>query len=235
MLNIRLDQVQLVLFSPVIAIVDKLKTANALNDSLSGILDGDPVILPLPEDVPLEIPRIQLKSKDGHYNLSIAKSRLDFIFRYKEDEEKPPFPVPGLFEKFLVISQYFKENIHTQFTRSAMVTNWIIELEKSPGAEHLLSKYIRKEVPLREPYELELHYLTRESIAGLNVNKWTRIKSARKISEPEQNKFIAFHIDINTLAEEVYEFDEELLQRCLNECSKAVHETIDMHLKRMEE
>jgi len=235
MVNIRLDQVQLVLFSSIIAIVDKLKIANALNEVLSGILNGDPVILPIPEEAPLEIPRIQLKSKDDHYNLSIAKNRLDFIFRYKEEDEKTLFPVPGFLEKFLVIYRYFKENIYTQFSRSAMVTDWIIELEKSPGAEHLLSKYIRQEVPIREPFELELHCLTKESIAGINVNKWIRIKSARKISEPKQNKFIAFHIDINTLAEEAYEFDEELLQRFLRECGKAVHETIEMHLKRTEE
>lgn len=233
--NIRLDQVQLVLFSPVIAIADKLKTANALNGVLSGILDGDPGVLPLPDDAPSEIPRILLKSKDEQYKLQIANKRIDFIFCYKKDEEETLFLAPGLFEKFAGVFQYFKENIHTQFTRSAIVTNWIIELEKFPGAEYLLTKYIHEEAPLRDPYELELHYLTKESVAGFNVNKWTRIKSARKISEPEQNKLIVFHIDINTLAEETYEFDEELLQKFLNEGSKVVNDTIEIHLKRMEE
>jgi len=137
-------------------------------------------------------------------------------------------------EKFLAIFQYFKENLHTQITRCAIVTEWILELEKSPAAEFLLSKYIRSETPISKPYELEIHYLTKESIAGFEANKWTRIKSARRISEPGQNWFIVFHVDINTLAEMTYEFDEESLQRFLDQSSKVMNETMDKHLKNME-
>ncbi len=234
-MNMRLDHIQLVLFSPGIIVVDKLKTANMLNDSLSGIFDGDPIILPIPDDAPLEIPRMQLKSKDERYNLTIAKNRLDFIFRSKKDEQRAEFPVSGLFKTFIKVFQYFKEDIHSQFTRAAIVANWIIELEKTPAAEHLLSKYIRKETSISNPYELELHFLTKELVAGLKVNNWTRIKSARKISEPEQNRLITFHIDINTLAEEKYKFNQELLQEFLSESNRMMNDIIDKHLKRMEE
>jgi len=234
-MNVRLDSLQLVLFSSGIVIEDKLKTANTLNEALSGIFDGDPLIFPLPNDVPPEIPRILLKSKDEKHKLQIAPQRIDFIFQYKKEEEATPFPIPSLFEKFVKIFQYFKETVHTQFMRTAMVANWTIELEKFPGAECLLSKYIQKETPLKSPYALELHCLTKETIADLKVNKWVRIKSAPKKIGPEQDKFIGFVIDINTFPEEIYKFDEELLQRFLNESSKVAQNTIDVHLKRMEE
>ena len=203
----------MVLFSPGISILDKLKVANTINDKLSGFFDGDPIILPIPEDAPPEFPRIQMNSKDGRYSLVVAKGRLDFIFRKKEDESEVLFPVPGVFEKFLTIFQYFKEDIHAQITRYAMVTNWIIELEKIPTAEFLLSKYVRSETPITKPYELELHYLNKESIAELKVNNWTRIKSTRKISEQEQNWFINLNMDINTLSETAYELNKESLLR----------------------
>lgn len=234
-MNIKLEYTQLVLFSPGIVITNKSKTASSLNDILSNILDSDPMILPLPDDAPPEIPRIQLKSKDGHYELKIANNRIDFMFRYREDEQETTFPVPDLYEKFNRINQYFGEELKTQFTRSAMITQYVIELEKFPGAEHLLSKYIQEEAPLKTPYEFELHSLRKESIAGFNVNKWTRIRSARKITDPENNKFILFLIDINTLPEEEYEFNQEALQKFLDESSKVVNNTIEIHLKRMEE
>jgi len=234
-MNIRLDHIQLVLFSPGIVVVDKLKTANAVNDALSGILDGDPAIIPLGDDAPPDVPRILMKSKDESYKLQIASTRIDFIFHYRKDEEETSFPVPDLFEKFLKIFQYFRENIHTHFPRSAMVTNWIIELEKYSGAEHLLWKYVSKETPIKKPHELELHYLVRDSIAGIKINKWTRIKSARKKADPEQDRFVTIYIDINTLAEEAYEFNQELLQEFLKESSNVVNDTINEHLKRMEE
>lgn len=231
-MNIKPDNTQLVLFSPGIIIIDKLKTASAINDNLSGLFDGDQVILPLHEDVPSDIPRIQMRSKDERYALSIARSRLDFVFKYREDVENL-FPIPGLFEKFLDIFQYFRDNIHTQTTRCAIVNNWIIELE-NPAADFLLSKYIRDETPINRPYELELHYLTKESIAGFESNMWTKIKSVRKIKEPQQNRFITFLIDINTLAEIPYEFNKESLRLFLDQSSKIMNETIEKHFKNME-
>ena len=120
-MNIRLDHIQLVLFSPGVVVVNKLKTASALNDVLSGVLDGDPAIIPLPDDAPPEIPRIILKSKDEQYNLKTANSRIDFFFRYKKEQEKTPFPVPNLFGKLIEVFKYSKETMLTQFTRIAIV------------------------------------------------------------------------------------------------------------------
>lgn len=230
-MNERLDHIQLALFSPGIIILDKLKVASAINDNLLGLFDGDSIILPIPEDAPPEFPRIQMNSKDGRYSLVLAKGRLDFIFRNKEDESEVSLPVPGIFEKFLTIFQYFKENIHAQITRYAIVTNWIIELEKVAVAEFLLSKYIRSETPITKPYELELHYLNKESIAEFKVNNWTRIKSMRKISEPEQNWFINFNLDINTLSELAYEMNKESLRRFLEESWNFMKETLKNHSK----
>lgn len=230
----KLDYIQLVLYSPGIIIIDKLKAANAINDNLSGLFDGDPVIVPLPEDAPSEIPRITLSSKDERYKLSIARSRLDFVFKYKEYEEKNPLFI-DLFDKFLIIFQYFKENFYTQVTRCAIVTDWIIELQKSTAAEYLLSRYMRSGTPITKPHELQLHYLTKESIAGFNANKWTRIKSARKTSDPEKNMFIIFHMDINTPTEVAYEFEKETVQKFLKQSIKIINETVEKHFKNKEE
>ena len=96
-----------------------------------------------------------------------------------------------------------------------------------------MSNYIQQEAPIDNPHELELHYLMKDSIAGFNVNRWTRIKSARKKSEPKQDRFVVFHIDTNTLAEEAYEFDLKTLQKFLNEASREASNIVDTHLKRM--
>lgn len=226
--NIKLDFIQLVGFSPGIVMGDKLKIANAINDSLSNLFDGDHVILPIPEDAPSDIPRIQLNSKDKQYSLYIAKSRLDFVFKYKEGKEE--IHINNIFQKFLTIFQYFKEEIHTQITRCAIITNWIIKLERLPAAESLLSKYIRNEAPIDKPYGLELHCLDRELIAGFEVNKWLRIIATPKITELEQNS-VTILIDINTLAERIYEFDKQSLQNFLEESNSIINKTIEKHLK----
>jgi hypothetical protein len=233
-MNIKIISAQLVIYSTGIVISNKLKVANAINDNLSCLFDSDPIILPLPEDAPPEFPRIQMFSKDKRYSLSITSNRIDFIFQYKEEDEKS-FPIPGFLEKFLTIFQYFSENLHTQFTRSAIVTNWIIELENISAAEVLLDKYIQDKTPIVKPYELELHYLTKGFAAEFEINKWVRIKSARKMGEPEKNNLIVFLIDINTIAEKNYEFDKNSLQRFLEQSNRITEETIEEHLKKIEE
>jgi tryptophanyl-tRNA synthetase len=233
-MDFKINFVQLVIYSPGIVFINKLKMANEINDNLSNLLDDDPVMLPLPEDAPADIPIIQMSSKNKRYILSIAANRIDFIYQYK-DENKGLFPALDFFEKFLTIFKYFAEKIHTQFTRSAMVTNWVIELGDISPAEFLRNKYIQKDTPIINPYELEIHYLTKGTIGKFEVNKWVRIKSEHKMSETEKNSLITFLIDINTVEEKIYEFDMDSLQSFLEQSSNITKETISEHLKKIGE
>jgi hypothetical protein len=68
----KINQIQLVLFNPGMAISDKIRLANNINNTLGGLFDGDPVVLPLPPDAPPELPRILLSSKDGKKKLQAS-------------------------------------------------------------------------------------------------------------------------------------------------------------------
>lgn len=214
-------------------ISDKLKITNSLNDSLSGLFDGDPVILPFPNDAPPEIPRILLKSKDEQYNLQITMNRIDFIHRYPKDVKIERYPVPDLYEKFVSIHKNLAD-INVEFNRAAVVTNWIIESD-SPGALLLQAKYIQERVPFEDPSKIEVHCLTKETVAGCESNKWVRIKSAHKISAPEQNQFLLLVIDINTMAEKPRQFDKALLNKFLSDCTEITNQTKEVHLKEIRE
>lgn len=41
-----------------------------LNDKLNDFFDNQPVILPIPDDAPKDIPSVQASTKDGHYTLA---------------------------------------------------------------------------------------------------------------------------------------------------------------------
>lgn len=152
-----------------------------INEELPALFNGDPVIPPMPEDAPLEIPRIILKSKDERYVLQISLKRVDFFYNSPPKNSAVKFPVNGLYEKFITISKCFSGETYCQFLRSAIVTQWIVELRKS-GVEYIASNYLRKDVPFENPYNLELRYLTKENIADCRVNKWVRVKTIRRVS-----------------------------------------------------
>jgi len=227
---LQIKQVQLVLFSPGIIISDKAKLVVKINKQLQTLFNGDTVIPPMPEDAPLEIPRIVLKSKDERYILQISGKRVALFYNSSPENSAVEFPVDGLYEKFITISKCFSEETHCQFSRSAMVTQWIVELGKS-GVEYIAYNYLRKDVPFKNPYKLELHYLTKDNIAGCKVNKWVRIKSARRVFDLTKNNFLTVLIDINTVSDEKYKIDTKLLMQFLNESSKLIEETINRHFR----
>ncbi len=224
----QIEQIQLVLFSPGIVITNKPKLVSNINDALQGLFDGDLAILPIPDDAPAEIPRIILKSNDEKYTLQITTKRVNFFYNYRPEDSPIEFPTNGLYDKFIKICKGFIEEVHCQFSRAAIITRWIIELTGS-GAEYVFSTYLQEDVPFKDPYDLELHCLTKENVSGCKTNKWVRIKSARKASDPSQNNLLTVLIDINTIAEEQYEFGDVLLTQFLNESSDITKETIGAH------
>lgn len=226
-MKVRHNSTQLAMFSPGIVIVDKIKAANTINEKVTGYFNGDPVIIPATDDVPPEMPRILLSTKEKNSLLNIAGNRVDYVFKYKKEEKEYPFPVPGFYQRFLAISEFFFEDIHAPITRLAMVTNWILECEGEAAAETILSRYIKQGTPIKKPFELELHFLTKGSIADLDVNKWVRIKSVHKKSGSPNQTAIILETDINTVAEKTYNFNKDSVRKFLDQCSSIVNTTLE--------
>ncbi|MDY6833448.1 MAG: hypothetical protein SVY53_01430 [Chloroflexota bacterium] len=233
-MNKMLQQIQVVLFSPEIAIPDKLKLAHCINEATSGQFNGDPMILPIPDDAPQEIPRIQLRSKDGQHILSVTKIRLDYVLQSPGDHDSLSLPDTDLFERIAAILLYMKDSGHAQITRCGIMTNWVIGLDKGPAANHLLSTYIKDQTAIIDPIELELHCLTNNTVANRKVNFWTHLRSARKKSDPEQDAFVAILMDMNTSAELPSDFDEDSVQAFLKESSCIMNSTLGKHIAAME-
>lgn len=230
------DSSQLVLFSPGIIIPDKLKFANAIRDKYLPELNGDPVIIPIPDDAPDEIMRIQMNSKDKRFTLLIAKSRIDFFFKYKEDSADQIFPPPGLYEKFTSFFQYLSEELHIPITRAANVTRAYLDINNKANAPEILSKkYLKDGIPIKNSVELEIHSLNRRQLAGFEINKWTRIFSSHLAGKPNNKSVISFLIDINTLAEITYSFEKASLLKFLEDSAENIKLTLKEHTELLTE
>lgn len=214
--NIRINSIQLVLFSPFLLITDKLKIAIDIRNRLVNILDGEPIMLPVPEEAPPEFPRIQLTSKNGIYNIIISKNRIDFFAKYGLLENIIDIPV-DLSEYIITTFEYLKDSIQAQIIRAGNVTEWFIELDEFSSAEYILSKYIKENIPISEPKEFELHWLTKEYMSNFEINKWTRIVTTHKTLTSAESNIISLIIDINSLSEKAYNFNKNLLQKFFSE------------------
>ena len=202
-------QVQATIFTPSF-IFSTSKILKKLMELTPDMLEGDPTILPLPDDAPHEIPRITLESKEKMYKLEVAPARINF-FRTKikkEDQVKPREFVQKAGE--ILIS--LLDGIGANCGRIAAVINRYSH-QDNPSREialHFCKDNFIKE-PFDRPSEFELHSLRKyDFLQSLKVNSWVRIRSGRIKSEKGVFRPVVFaHQDINTLAEETITYNNK--------------------------
>ena len=171
-------------------------------DHCSDQFDGDPTVLPLPDDAPKEIPRIILEKKDKSMKLEIAPLRLN-LFRIETQDEDTILPKKFLSTEAELLGKLI-ENIGADCVRMAVVLERLCPKKDSARdiAIHFSKENFMKE-PFDRPSAFELHSLkTYTFLDSFEVNSWVRIKSGK--IQPEKGVFrpvIIAHQDINTLAE----------------------------------
>jgi len=213
--------IQIALFSEGIVLADKLMIANQINEISNKIFDGDPVILPLPMHAPPEIPRIQMTSKEGEYSLLISQSRVDIIQKFMKEKSISDNDVPeDIFKIFLLIFSFLHEELHGQFYRAAIITEWALEVGVTKPVQAVLSSYMRQDSPINHPNKIEIHSLYQEQLDSFAINKWLKIKSFN-----EQESEIIISIDINTTIENQILFDKKLLESFLRKAYQRATET----------
>ena len=192
--------VQTTLFTPGFNFVTS-KILTSLLGIGSELLDGDPEILPLPEDAPVDIPRITMKNKDNSLRLEAAPTRINFYrVKIKGDDRIAANEFIGLATDFL------KETLNitgAKCGRMATVINRFC-FRNNPGleiAEHFCKEPFMK-APFDEPSAFELHAHKKYTFRSFDVNSWVRVKSGKV--RPEQGisrPIVLVEQDINTLAE----------------------------------
>ena len=189
-----------------------------LGSKHSSILDGDPVLLPLPAHAPPEIPRLIMSGTDQKIKLEVAKSRLN-LFRFRK-EDIEDIDVGGfLGEGLKIINDYIKHT-SARVGRMAVVKRLFVEND-NPGltlASHFSKDEWMKE-PFNRPESFEVH-AHKKYILPKNkqlVNSWVRCKTGRlkNIDQP----IILIEQDINTLAEDLdkNDFDIRFIKEFYNE------------------
>jgi hypothetical protein len=202
-------QVQATVFTPsfIFATSNILKKLMELTPDM---FEGEPTILPLPDDAPHEIPRITLESKEKMYKLEVAPARINF-FRIKikkEDQVEPREFVQKAGEALTSLL----DGIGANCGRIAAVIN---RYSYQDNASREIAAHFCKDNFLKElfdrPSEFELHSLRKcDFLESLKVNSWVRIRSGHIKSDNGLSRPVVFaHQDINTLAEETKTYNNK--------------------------
>lgn len=195
------QSIQVAFFLGNIDLSNRLSVASLIQKELSPKLNGTPTILPIPDDAPLEIPRIILISKDKNLTCNIAANRLDLS--YKETDEKKP--LEKIEKDFFKVVQRLAKITFTSFSmtsnRLGLVTKYKVS-QSINGMELLKKNYLGN--PKDASTELQIHRLFIEKIGDFKTNNWIRLISKKGNKEKELFLVIS---DINTSKTIKYKID----------------------------
>ena len=107
----------------------KFNLIQRVSETCGELLDGEPTILPIPLDAPMEIPRLQLNSKDDSFSWGISMLRSDLRFNDKGEPNKKIADISEiLFKNLYEIIILYTQEFNLGIRRVGFVANYIAEL-----------------------------------------------------------------------------------------------------------
>lgn len=195
----------------VIDIRDPLEVGHRVRSATGDLFDGEPLVLPLPSDAPLEIPRIVLKSKQERYSCNVSGVRLDLFYREKDPSQK----WTGLRDEYLqhlsAISQTVVKTLRADITRLGSVAEFEVPISESPSLT-MRKAYLKVGI-LPGECQIQLGVLHRQSWETIEINRWVRLTGK------EGESALRVVVDINTIPEKKYDFDVDGIESFYNRVS----------------
>lgn len=166
------------------------------------MFDGEPTVMPLPDDAPPQIPRIIMQSKDESYKLEVSPSRVN-LFVTKKDKDGE-IDINSFFDLAIKTLVGFLEHTNAKCSRIAAVVKryHIVDKPEVEISKHFCKKSIL-DGPINDPRAFEIHALKTYSFLGaFQVNSWVRVRSGNVGPiDGKEHPVVAVEQDINTLAE----------------------------------
>ena len=201
-LNLETTTLQSVFFVTNVNLLDKLDVANKVKSGL-GILDGDPTVLPVPNDAPLEIPRIILTSKNKVFSCNISSERIDLIINKSKVTESNIDLEEEILKKSEILSNLIRKSLNWSVHRLSLISQF--KYKPEVGVLNFMKNLLSEQFGA-DSAELEVHRLKHIKVGNYKSNQWVRFLS-RNGGAP--NEFIHILSDVNTLKTEKYSFTED--------------------------
>ena len=207
-MDYKIRQIQFAAFPKNFSLSDKIKLAADLKVKTGNIFDGEPTILPLPIDAPLEIPRIILRSINGKYVCNISFQRIDLFLNLGNDGEADiAASIFSAKEVANKIVSYFVNDISVAIGRIGFVATFVGTADSEANLfmkEKLLTK--SKLVSRDSLRTLSVVVNDTDTVGNYEISRIVQIGSLQKPDHSE-SKSILIMCDSNTLVEKFQEYN----------------------------
>lgn len=137
---------------------------NTLNEGIGNLFDRMPQIIPMPAEVPPEIPRVSATNSSDTYAMNVSLNRFDFTMNVADSKFREDEAMSDFISKLKLIIKNLPNNYDVN--RIGMIGNYF-ELEKNP-ATALAKKLSRKDLGLVNEFNYRFNKVSQEF--GLDFN-----------------------------------------------------------------
>lgn len=167
-----------------------------LNENMLNLFNAIPQVIPVPRELPPDIPVLTLSSEAKDYICNISRSRIDLIYQRQNDEKSNSELLNDFNSKAAAFSKYVL--VQQDIIRFGMVVRCFI-FEDSP-IEKLKQKYFTDKIG--QVSELSLRFNQVSSIDGFVINDIVDIGVQKAIIENKEHDGILIQRDINNVIKE---------------------------------
>lgn len=164
-----------------------------LNSTLINIFDAMPQIIPIPRELPPEVPVIIHRSSNNIYGCSISRSRIDFTLSRVDDEKANSDLLSDFNAKVYGLIRYIlgKKDI----VRFGMVVRYFHK--DNVAIRTIRNKYFTSTVDGSE--ELSLRFNKQSDFFGLTINDIVEVSAVDALNNGISEKGILVVRDINNI------------------------------------
>lgn len=179
-----------------------LEIASTIVGASGGALDGEPLIVPTPAEVPLEFPRAVLRSADNDLQVQLWGSRVDVVLEVPP-ERLGETNLSEAMRRQAALAQRLWERLEAVHgatgTRIGVVTTLVGEMPDPVG---FISGRFMAQSKGEAPQELQLHALACITWNTCRVNRWVRaIAGPLVFPDGRSLDAVRLEVDVNTQAD----------------------------------
>ena len=174
-----------------------------LNSNMLNTFNGMPQILPIPKELPTDVPVMILRSDDNEYICNISRSRIDFICKRINDSKSNIDLLQDFNLKVAGITKYLLNK--QEVIRFGMIARYFFK--DNEAVSILQRKYFKNTVD--DAIELSLRYNKKSSEYGYEINDVLEISAVEMVVNNRPEKGILIQRDINNVPnhEKIFNFD----------------------------
>ena len=188
--------------------VSGAKLVRGLLPRWSKHFDADPMILPVPDGISRDVPKLVLESKHKQWRCEIASARVNLFWKKTKAEPQAP-TLPDFFAE---ASRLLGEYVQFQGARVGRLAAVLMRFAELPKPGAFLCKHFCRDrwvdELLNDLSGFEFHVHKRVSLSErFSANLWTRNKTGTITSGEKLRDIVFVEQDLNTLADEIDKAD----------------------------